>query len=188
MKCRCDQCGWQRWEERLFEEQAPPFTPWWTIAGDLVGFLALVVLLLLAGQLFACSAPATVVVHRDVLADHTYVEDTVREAIEFVCVFEDMDCARFQRDLRVYVYQDDLNHPGDEGEVLLGLYWHFLGLLEVKWPTGECTNALVHELVHRVSWLEGYGNGYFGEEEHGEIFYGRVRDVETAWRIERGCL
>lgn len=144
-------------------------------------------------QTCGCSAPARITIHPQVTADHDYVENTVLEALDFVCSIEDIDCDLFHRGLRIEVYQEHLGPAGDGG-VFVGLYWHFLSTLYVTWPPGECHNALVHELYHRVSWLKGYGNGYFernpskGVDPHGEAFNKEARGGEAAWQLERQCL
>jgi hypothetical protein len=158
-------------------------------------------ILALAQSTVACLAPMTVEVKPELADLEDEITQEVFDAMDFMQRTYNLDENQWELGLKVVVYGEHLGTipcPADasEGAVCyrVGGYTHGRNLLEIQWGQGSCTNALIHELVHRMSRVQGHYDDYFGEGNHpsvkvshNPVFHEITEEAERLWREERGC-
>ena len=155
----------------------------------------------LAQTTVACLAPMVVEIKPELADKADEITQEVFDVVDFLQETYDLDAKKWELGLKVVIYDGNLgaiecpaNLPDSSKCFIGGLYWHNKNLVEVGWRKGSCNNSLIHELMHRMSYVKGYGDPFFGEVDrpspgisHNPLFHEYTEEAKRLWRKERGC-
>jgi len=155
----------------------------------------------IATQSAACLAPMRVHVMPGLANQKNEITQEVRDVMNFMQGAYKLDENKWELGLKIVVHKEDLGEipcpagtPKEYTCFRSGSYTHGRNLLEVMWKDGTCNNSLIHELVHRMSFVEGYTDPFFGHGDcysldiaHNVIFHKTTEQAKELWRHKRGC-